>query len=52
MQEAIDVYLCAMIMDVITPSNCCKEWLKKDVPKSCPYRMEHVMQEWNDEKED
>lgn len=52
MKEKFDIYLCGRIMEVVTPSNRCEEWLKKDVPKSCPYHVEHVMQEWNDEKED
>ncbi len=51
LKDRLDIYLCDMIMEVVTPSNRCKEWLKKDVPKSCPYRMEHQMVEWRNEEE-
>ena len=50
MKEMFDVYLCGEIMEVVTPSNRCEQWVRKEVPKSCPYAMEHLLAEYNYEK--
>lgn len=50
MKEKFDVYLCGEIMEVVCPSNRCYQWIGKELPKSCPYRIEHQMTEWNDEE--
>ena len=50
MKDMFDVYLCGEIMEVVCPSNRCEEWLRKKVPKCCPYFVEHHLKGWNDEE--